>query len=115
MKLSSTNQERWENLQKTHIDKRRIFSLNPQTGELTEIDPRHFYTTGKGYPIKIGEKIQLRHGTYEIQQLQVIRYAGLIASYTLDGECKKVDVGRMIWNEELQCWTHNPSSEHFQK
>ena len=104
MSLSLSSKDSWEKLLKKHYDKRKIFSLDPNTKELTELDPQHFFTNAYGYPIKIGERIQLKSGIYEIKDLKVIRYAGLIASYILDGEIKKVDVGRMVWDKDLQHW-----------
>lgn len=106
MRTTILEKNAWMSLCKKHWPKRRIFSCDPQGAILTEIRPEEFFTNAYGYPVYVGERIQLSEGTYTITKLQVIRYAGLIASYVAEeGVTKKVNIGNMAWNEDLNCWT----------
>ena len=96
----------WMSLCKKHWSKHRIFSCDPQGTILTEIFKEEFFTNAYGDPVYVGERIQLSCGTYTITKLQVIRYAGLIASYVVEeGVTKKVNIGNMVWDEDQNCWT----------
>lgn len=106
MHISQSDKKNWDKLVKENRNKRKVFSLNTQSKTLTELDLKHFFTNAYGYPIKVGENIQLVKGTYKIEKLQILRYAGLIASYTSNGEVQRVNVGNMEWNQSIQCWVH---------
>lgn len=106
METTILEKNAWQSLCEKHWSKRRIFSCDPQGTILTEILKEEFFTNSYGYPVYVGERIQLSGGTYTIAKLQVIRYAGLIASYAAEeGVTKKVNVGTMTWDGELKCWT----------
>lgn len=63
------------------------------------------YTTAYGEPIAIGQQFILNGETYKIEKLEVIRYAGLIASYTnREGESKKTNISTWTYNEGKRLW-----------
>ena len=105
MHIRRVNTEDWESLRKRHEDNRKRFSFDLQNSELVELKAERLFTNAYGYPVLIGENMQLQDGIYEITDLRIIRYAGLIASYISGGETKKVNVGSMSWNTEKQCWS----------
>ncbi|MAA78123.1 MAG: hypothetical protein CL916_02600 [Deltaproteobacteria bacterium] len=100
--LSSTND--WNKISKKHWDKRRIFSYDTATRTLAEINPSEFFTNGHGYTVTIGERVLVQNTAYEIKKLEIIRYAGLIATFERNGELVKVNVSRMEWDEDKKYW-----------
>jgi hypothetical protein len=63
------------------------------------------YTTAYGEVIDVGQKFILNDQIYKIEKLQVIRYAGLIASYTnSEGKLKKINIGIWTYNAEKNLW-----------
>ena len=105
IRILSVKTEDWKQLLKKNWDKRKLFSFDLQNKNLIELNPKNLFKNAYGYPVLIGERMELQNGIYEIKSLRIIRYAGLIASYLLEGEMKKVNVGNMNWNTEKQCWT----------
>ena len=100
--ISSTHD--WSRISKKHWDKRKIFSYDTATRTLTEINPSDFFTNGQGYTVNIGEHVLVNNTAYEIKKLEIIRYAGLIATFERNGELVKVDVSRMEWDEDKKYW-----------
>jgi len=109
MTSSISSSFRWKTLRKRHYDKRRLFIYDEEKKILSEINKNTFFTTAFGDPINIGDTIEIRRGRFTITNLRVISHAGLIASYMLDDEEKKVNVSffekenkNNIWKERKQ-------------
>ena len=63
------------------------------------------YTTGYGEPIDVGQHFLLRGKMYKIEKLEVIRYAGLIASYVdTDGAMRKTNLSDWTLDKEKNLW-----------
>jgi|TARA_R110001592_G_scaffold58770_5_gene177902 hypothetical protein len=63
------------------------------------------YTTAYGEIIEVGQQFILNGDTYKIEKLEVIRYAGLIASYTSrEGKVKKTNISTWTYNEGKRLW-----------
>lgn len=63
------------------------------------------YTTAYGEVIEVGQQFILNGDTYRIEKLEVIRYAGLIASYTSrEGELKRTNISAWTYNEGKRLW-----------
>ena len=104
MNSSISSSFRWKTLRKRHYDKRRLFRYKEKTKTLIEINKNTFFTTAFGDPINIGEMIEINHGKFVITNLRVISHAGLIASYTLNDEEKKVNVSFFERKHKNDIW-----------
>jgi len=104
MSSSISSSFRWKTLRKRHYDKRRLFRYEEKTKTLSEINKSTFFTNAFGDPINIGEMIELSCGKFVITNLRVISHAGLIASYTLNNEEKKVNVSFFERKNKNEIW-----------
>ena len=48
--------------------------------------------------------MMIRNVIYEIKSLEVIKWAGLIAGYEVEGEIKKTNISHCDWNSEEKIW-----------
>lgn len=94
----------WKSLRRRHDGKRRIFKYDDTTKVLNEIDKDSFFVTGFGQPIEVGERIITNNETFIIEKLSVVSHAGLIASYTLDNEEKKINVSFFERKSNNESW-----------
>lgn len=94
----------WKSLRRRHDGKRRIFKYDDTTKVLNEIDKDSFFVTGFGQPIEVGERMITSNGTFIIENLSVVSHAGLIASYTLDNEEKKINVSFFERKSNNESW-----------
>jgi len=101
---SISSKETWEKLRKKHFDKRKIFEYDEKTKQLTEIDKKSFFTNAYGLPIKAGQSMVVSNVVYEIKSLEVIKWAGLIASYEKDNQLSKTNISHYGWNKEKNLW-----------
>ena len=104
MSSSISSSFRWKTLRKRHYDKRRLFRYEEETETLIEINKDAFFTTAFGDPINVGEIIETSHGKFVITNLSVISHAGLIASYTLNDEERKVNVSFFERKNKNDTW-----------
>jgi len=111
MTSSISSSFRWKTLRKRHYDKRRLFRYEEKTETLSEINKSTFFTNAFGDPINIGEMIELSCGKFVITNLRVISHAGLIASYTLDNEEKKVNVSFFERKHKNDIWKARKKNE----
>lgn len=101
---SIASKEMWKKLRKNHRDKRKIFKYDEKLKKLTEINQKEFFTNAYGLPIKIGQHMMIKNVIYEIKSLEVIKWAGLIAGYEVEGEIKKTNISHYDWDSEEKIW-----------
>jgi len=101
---SISTKETWENLKKSSWKDRRVFEYNEASGVLKEVDYKKFFTNSYGFIVKEGQRFKISTGIYTIDHLEVIRYAGLIATYNNKKDIKKTNVSSMSWNEKNNYW-----------
>jgi len=102
-----STKETWENLRKKHWKERRVFEYNEASDMLEEVNYKKFFTNSYGFIIKEGHKFKLDNKLHVIEKLEVIKFAGLIATYLIGESAsvsKKTNVGSMTWNSEDNYW-----------
>jgi|TARA_R110001592_G_scaffold295491_2_gene565492 hypothetical protein len=99
-----STKETWENLRKSNWKDRRVFEYNEASDVLKEVDYQEFFTNAYGFVIKEGQKFKINNIVYTIEKLEVIKFAGLIATYQIEGKLKKTNVGAMSWNNKNNYW-----------
>ena len=63
------------------------------------------FKTGYGEPIDIGQRFILNEKIYKIEKLEVIRFAGLIGTYTgEDGKSYKTNLSTVTYDTEKRLW-----------
>ena len=63
------------------------------------------YKTGFGEEIKVGDNLKINNSIHQIEKLEVIRWAGLIATYQINGEEKRTNVSFYKLDSE-KIWVH---------
>ena len=101
----------WGSLIRNHYDKRKVFEYDEKLKVLSEVDYKSFFTNAYGYIVKEGQRFKCNEETHTIDKLEVIRYAGLIASYKCLEDIKKINVSMMTWNKENNCWENTDRGE----
>jgi len=101
----------WEKMKNNRCSQRQIYRYNPEIDYLEKLEKDKFFTNSYGYPVYLGQKLILDDVIYTIDNLEVIKFAGLIASYTIDGLAKKTNVSTSVWDEENKFWRRKNESK----
>lgn len=104
MESSISTYHTWKNLRKKQRDERRIFKYDENIKQLTEIDKNNFFMNAYGIPIEVGQNVLINNVVHEIKSLEVIKWAGLIASYEIDKKILKTNISDYDWNEKENIW-----------
>lgn len=62
------------------------------------------FVTGYGEYMKVGQNFKINEKVFKIISLNVVRWAGLIASYEEDGVLKKTNVSHYVWLDSENLW-----------
>ena len=98
---STLNKQSWFNMKKKHIDKRKVFQYIPEKQELNEVN---IHTNAFGEVIFPGDKFEINESIYEIHNMKVENYVGLVCEYD-NGKKANISSFRKdkdnIWKKEV--------------
>ena len=98
LESSICNKKSWENLRRNKWSERKVFKYNEDTQKLKLAK---IFTNAWGDPIYKGEKFELNSNVYVIQELNVVKYAGLICTYE---DNKQANLSRFIKDLDDNIW-----------
>jgi len=103
-KVNISTKESWARMKSNNWEQHQIYHYDPDIDYLKKLEKDKFFTNGYGVPVWSGQKLLLNDVIYTIDKLEVIKYAGLIASYTVDGCIKKTNVSTTVWDAQNKFW-----------
>lgn len=108
MESAISTKDTWDRLRKKHKNKRRIFRYDEESRTLNEINVKDFFLSGWGEPVYLGDTFELKGELYQIEGLEIIRWAGLIAKYTdKQGKVRKINFSFYKKSKD-KIWRNNP-------